>query len=68
MPVANLLKVPEAAKMLALSQKTVWQWIGARRIEVVRLGRAVRISQTEIDRLIEEGTNPRAEFCARKLS
>jgi predicted DNA-binding transcriptional regulator AlpA len=32
MPVAKLLKVPEAAEMLALSQKTVWQWIGQRRI------------------------------------
>ena len=55
---AKLLKVPEAADMLALSQKTVWQWIGERRIGVVRLGRAVRIPQSEIDRLLEEGTTP----------
>ena len=43
MPPAKLLKVPEAAEMLALSQKTVWQWIGERRIGVIRLGRAVRV-------------------------
>jgi excisionase family DNA binding protein len=54
----RLLKVPEAAAMLALSPKTVWQWIGARRISVVRLGRAVRVPQIEIDRLTEEGTTP----------
>ena len=58
MPPAKLLKVPEAADMLALSQKTVWQWIGERRIGVVRLGRAVRIPISEIERLVEEGTTP----------
>lgn len=58
MPAARLLKVPEAAAMLALSQKTVWQWIGARRIGVVRLGRAVRVPITEIERLMEEGSTP----------
>lgn len=55
---AKLLKVPEAAEMLALSQKTVWQWIGERRIGVVRLGRAVRIPIAEIERLMEEGSTP----------
>lgn len=58
MPTAKLLKVPEAAEVLALSQKTVWQWIGMRRIGVVRLGRAVRVPQAEIDRLMEEGATP----------
>lgn len=54
----QLWKVPEAAAILALSDKTLWQWIGDRRIGVVRLGRAVRILQSEIDRLMEEGTTP----------
>jgi excisionase family DNA binding protein len=58
MTVARLLKVPEAAEILALSQKTLWQWIGARRLGVVRLGRAVRVPLSEIERLIEEGTTP----------
>jgi excisionase family DNA binding protein len=58
MPAARLLKVPEAAAMLALSQKTVWQWIGERRIGVIRLGRAVRVPMAEIDRLMEEGSTP----------
>ena len=58
MPPARLLKVPEAAEMLALSQKTIWQWIGERRIEVIHLGRAVRVPISEIERLIEEGTTP----------
>jgi len=58
MPAAKLLKVPEAAAMLSLSQKTVWQWIGERRIGVIRLGRAVRVPTSEIDRLMEEGSTP----------
>ncbi len=58
MPTVKLLKVPEAAEMLALSQKTVWQWIGERRIGVVRLGRAVRVPLSEIERLMEKGTTP----------
>jgi excisionase family DNA binding protein len=58
MTASRLLKVPEAAAMLALSQKTVWQWIGERRIGVVRLGRAVRVPMAEIDRLMEEGSTP----------
>jgi len=58
MPATKLLKVPEAAEILNMSQKGIWAWIGARRISVVRLGRAVRIPQSEIERLIEEGTTP----------
>jgi excisionase family DNA binding protein len=55
---AKLIKVPEVAELLALSEKTVWAWIGARRISVVRLGRAVRVRMSEVDRLVEEGTTP----------
>lgn len=54
----KLLKVPEVAELLALSEKTVWAWIGGRRIGVIRLGRAVRVPVSEIDRLVEEGTTP----------
>ena len=58
MVTARLLKVPEVAEELALSEKTVWQWIGQRRIGVVRLGRAVRVPISEIERLVEEGSTP----------
>ena len=58
MATGKLLKVPEAADALALSPKTIWQWIGERRIGVVRLGRAVRIPQSEIERLLEKGSTP----------
>jgi excisionase family DNA binding protein len=54
----KLLKVPQAAEELSLSPKTVWQMVADRRLAVVRLGRAVRIPTSEIERLIEEGTTP----------
>jgi excisionase family DNA binding protein len=58
MSTAKLFKVPEAAELLALSPKTIWQWILERRLGVVRLGRAVRVPLSEIERLVHEGTTP----------
>jgi excisionase family DNA binding protein len=52
----RLLTVTEAADLLALKVKTLRAWIAARRIGCVRLGGAVRIPATEVQRLIEEGT------------
>ena len=54
----NLLTVKESADQLGLSVRTVWAWIYARKLGVVRLGRAVRIPQTAIDELIEAGSIP----------
>jgi excisionase family DNA binding protein len=54
----TLIRVPEAAKLLNLSQKTIWAMIYRRDFEVVRIGRSVRIPQTSIDELIERGTVP----------
>ena len=54
----KLLKVPEAAEQLNISQKSTWAMIYRRDIEVVRIGRSVRIPLSEIDRLIERGTVP----------
>jgi excisionase family DNA binding protein len=54
----KLLTVPESAEQLGLSVRTIWGWIYERRLDVVRLGRAVRIKQSSIDQLIEQGTTP----------
>lgn len=54
----SLLKVPEAAKALNVTEKSIWCWIYQRRIGIVRLGRSVRIKQLEIDRFISEGEIP----------
>jgi len=50
--------VPEASVLLRVAPLTIYKWIGQRKLGCVRLGRAVRIPESEIKRLIEEGTCP----------
>jgi excisionase family DNA binding protein len=54
----RLLTVKQAADEMGLSARTIWAWVYARKIGVVRLGRAVRVPQKAIDDLIEFGTVP----------
>jgi excisionase family DNA binding protein len=58
---AKLLTIKQAATALSLSPKTLWAWRSQRRIGIVLIGRSVRIAQTEIDRIVEEGTIPALE-------
>jgi len=54
----KLLTVKQAADEMGLSARTIWAWVYARKLGVVRLGRAVRIPQAAIDELIEAGSIP----------
>jgi excisionase family DNA binding protein len=54
----RLLRLDEAADRLGLKLSTLRFWIWQRRIEVVRIGRAVRVREDTITRLIEDGTVP----------
>ncbi len=51
------LTVRQAAA-LNLSEACIRAWVLRRKIGFVRLGRAVRIPQNEIQRLVDEGTIP----------
>jgi excisionase family DNA binding protein len=51
-------KVPEAAEFLGISEKTLWSKIGGARIAVYRIGRCVRIGESELIRVLEEGFTP----------
>lgn len=54
-----LLSVSQAAAALGLREVTIRKWIAARRIAYVRLGRrAVRVSESEVQRLRLAGTVP----------
>ncbi len=55
---ANPRTVHEAAQELGLSVHTVRAWIAQRRIAHIRLGRAVRIPYSEIERLLRDNTIP----------
>jgi excisionase family DNA binding protein len=43
---------------LNISAKTTWKMVYSRRVDVVRIGRSVRIPQDAIDKLIDDGTTP----------
>lgn len=45
------LKVPEAAKMLAVSKSFLYEIINKRQVGIVRFGRFTRIPAKEIDRI-----------------
>jgi excisionase family DNA binding protein len=46
-----LLRVEEAARMLAISRATLYPMLG-RQIPVVRIGRAVRVPRAELERYL----------------
>jgi excisionase family DNA binding protein len=52
----NLLNVKEAAPLLGLKPATLRAWILRRKIEFVRVGRAVRIPAATIAQFIERNT------------
>ena len=56
--VPRFYTVQHAAAELTVSPHTLRAWITQRRIAHVKLGRAVRIPATEIERLIQQGTVP----------
>jgi excisionase family DNA binding protein len=57
----NLLNVNEAAHLLGLKPATLRAWILLRKIEFVRVGRAVRIPALAIRQFIERHTIPARE-------
>jgi excisionase family DNA binding protein len=54
----KLYRVPEVADMLSVSSKLIWKMVAMRELEVVRLGRAVRISAHSVDDCLARGTTP----------
>jgi len=59
----RLLTVAEAAGKLGLKTATMRFWIWTRKIESVRVGRAVRLREDTIDQIIERGTIPARRAC-----
>lgn len=51
--------VPEVAKHLKVSAPAVYKWIDQGRIEAVKMGRSVRITQTALDKFIAASTDNR---------
>ena len=54
----QLHSIDTAAERLQIAPKTLRNWVGERRIAVYRIGRRVRIPESEIQRVLEEGYCP----------
>lgn len=57
----RLFSVPEFSQVLGVTKACIRRWILERRISVVKLGRLVRIPESEATRLIEQGFRPAKE-------
>lgn len=55
----ELNDVSVTAKFLGIKESTIRAWVHFRRIEFVRIGRRVKIPGAEIQRIVDEGTQPR---------
>lgn len=51
----RLITVPRTAELLAVSPRLIWRLIADGELEVVRPGRATRVTVESIDRLVERG-------------
>lgn len=60
----RLLTVEQAAERMGLRPKTLRMRVWKRTMPYVKLGRAVRFKETDIDRMIEAGTVPVLEIRA----
>ena len=54
----KLFSVEQAADAWSIKPATVRAWVLSRKITSYRLGRAVRISEEEIERVLHEGLRP----------
>ncbi len=57
-PPETFLTVAEVAEMLKLNQQTVRNWIDQGSMPAVRVGRRVRIKQSDFDRVIARSYDP----------
>jgi len=58
-----LITVQDAAKFLAVSTSTLYGWVWQRRIPFVKVGRALRFEQAELQKFIQAN---RFQACAER--
>jgi excisionase family DNA binding protein len=57
----KLLKIKEAAEQTSMQESTWRAWVLHRRVTFVKLGRAVRIPEGAVAKMIADGTVPARE-------
>jgi excisionase family DNA binding protein len=54
----KLLKISEFASRLGVTQSCIRRWVLERRVATVKVGRLIRIPETEAERIVEAGLRP----------
>jgi excisionase family DNA binding protein len=54
----TLLSVPQFANALGVTPACIRRWILERKITTVKLGRLIRVPDSEIERLVNSGLRP----------
>ena len=54
----QLLTVKEAAKRLACTEAAIRKWLYSHRLPAVRVGRLVRVRESDLDEAVKKGLNP----------
>jgi excisionase family DNA binding protein len=57
----GLMSLSQAAEELGVTVNTLRSWVYRRKISYIKIGRAVRISDETIQRIIDRGTMPALE-------
>ena len=47
----RFLSVKEVSKIFSLSTRTIWRWIERGDLDAIKVGKSVRISTNEVERL-----------------
>ena len=50
-----MLSVKETADLFGVTKRTVFRWIKSGKMKSVKIGRTVRIKESETERVIKEG-------------
>lgn len=51
----KLVTIPDAARMLSISERSAWRLVSTGELSSVKLGRSTRITVESIERLIDRG-------------
>jgi excisionase family DNA binding protein len=62
----KLLNIDAAAEALSIKRSTLRAWVSRSKIGSIRVGRAVRVPESEIQRVLREGTRPAREPLEKK--
>jgi len=56
----TIYTIPEVAEYLKMSKSKVYDLVKRQKIPYIRIGRNVRIRQSDLDKWLEEQTRPRS--------